>query len=131
MPGPKRRTTKPGMGAVRGSRSSEEPSTERQGINVPEPRQANADDATSPPSSARGTLKRSPSDSTIRAKAIPKVNAAAKSLEGKELEPADAFLLSHIDGQLDVTELADLTGMSEKDVIASLKRLLVARLISV
>jgi len=120
------------MGAVRPEKSRD--GERAPGINVPPPRSAGSatvEDTTSPPSSARGTLKRSPSDSTIRAKAIPKVTEAARHLKGKEIQPEDAFLLSQIDGQLDVVELADLTGLPQRQILASLKRLLKAGLVSV
>lgn len=116
------------MGAVRPEKARE--GERAPGINVPPPSRT-GDDNASPASSARGTLKRSPSDSAIRAKAIPKVTEAARHLKGKEIQPEDAFLLSRIDGQLDIVELADLTGMTQRQLLASLKRLLKAGLVSV
>lgn len=138
-----KRTTKPGMGAVRTSRPPK--TSKRPGpITVPSVRMPKVEDVSSgPESSGRGTLKRAPSsDKEVAAKkptptarvalgAVPVLTPNARTRKDKKIEPSDAFLLSRIDGQLKAEELADLTGMSERDVIASLKRLVRAGLVTI
>lgn len=150
MAGSKRTNTKPGMGAVR---SSNPPKNRKQPpITVPSLKMPRVEDVgdRSPdsrgPDSSRGTLKRTPSSdrdvsaqnqkgstpsSRIGMGSIPVVTPNARTRKDKKIEPSDAFLLSRIDGQLKAEDLADLTGMSERDVIASLKRLVKAGLITI
>lgn len=110
----KRTNTKPGIGAVRTGRTSRPPKTSKR----------------PPPITVPSPLKKTPS-ARIRLGTVPKLTPNAQTRKDKKIEPSDAFLLSHIDGQLRAEELADLTGLSERDVIASLKRLAKAGLVTI
>jgi hypothetical protein len=139
----KRTGTKPGMGAVRTSRppkTSKRPAP----IVVPSVHMPRIEDLGRRDTAPRGTLKRKPSsDSKHKAQKIATPSSRigvgtvaaltpnARHRKDKQIEPSDAFLLSRIDGQLQAHELADLTGMSEREVITSLKRLVKAGLVTI
>jgi hypothetical protein len=102
------------------------------------------EDVSSRAPDSRGTLKRTPSGDTherarvlktptshVIGRSVPVLTPNARTRKDQQIEPADAFLLSRIDGQLQAQELADLTGLSERDVIASLKRLVKAGLVTI
>jgi hypothetical protein len=138
MMGEKRTSTTPGIGAVRAHGSS--PRMRRVAITCPSMKAAVVEDV-----SERGvdssrrpdTLRRTTSsDSNTRTLdvalgASPRARANAANVTDLDLEPADAFLLSRVDGELSVADLADLTGMLPKDVFASLARLVRAGLVEV
>jgi hypothetical protein len=132
MVGAKRTPTKPGLGAVRSSRppkTSKRPAP----ITVPSVRMPRTEAGPKRSSSSGGTKaqgKPTPS-SRVGLGAVPVLTPNAGTRKDKKIEPSDAFLLSRIDGQLEAHELADLTGMSERDVIASLKRLVKAGLVTI
>ena len=136
--GEKRIQTKPGVGAVRAPVSGQ--SHRRVAITCPSLKRPVLEDV-----SERGvdsarrpdTLRRVPSsDRKIRAvtpivslAAIPRATQSTAPLAEQDLEPSDLFLLSRLDGELSVADLADLMGMLPKDVVASLARLLRAGLV--
>lgn len=62
-------------------------------------------------------------DARVSGSSIPRLIAAARNLEGAEIAPREAFLLSRIDGQLNAGDLADLTGIPEREVLTTLERL--------
>lgn len=137
MAGAKRRSnTKRGMGDVEGGRPPIT-STRPPPISVPSVKMPCVEDVgeSSGPDSARGTLKRFASSADAIARvtlaSVPSLTAGAGALKGKRIEPSDAFLLSRIDGQLKAEDLADLTGMTERDVLASLTRLAIAGLVTI
>jgi hypothetical protein len=143
MAGAKRTNTKPGMGAARSSRPPKK-SKQPPPITVPSIKMPRVEDLGERAPDSRGTLKRAPSsDKEVRAQnvrtpssrvvpgVVPVATPNARVGKDKKIEPADAFLLSRIDGQLKVEDLADLTGMSERDVIASLRRLAKAGLVTI
>jgi hypothetical protein len=105
----KRTTTKPGLGSNRPPKTSKRPAP----ITVP------------------SLPKQQTPSSRVGHGTVPKLTPNAGTRKDKKIEPSDAFLLSRIDGQLKADELADLTGMSERDVIASLKRLVKAGLVTI
>jgi hypothetical protein len=134
--GEKRVATKPGIGAVGPQRSPSRP--QRVAVTCPAMKAAVLEDV-----SERGvdssrrpdTLRRTASSTTMRAVNIP-LDSAPRSKSGAAnadmaLEPSDAFLLSRLDGELSVSDLADLTGMTPRDVFASLARLVRAGLVEV
>jgi hypothetical protein len=142
MAGAKRTGTKPGIGAVRPSRPPK-PSKRGPPITVPAMRTPRLEDLGHNEKELRGTLKRAPSSDDAKAQkiatpgsriglgSVPVLTANARTRKDQKIEPTDAFLLSRIDGQLRAEELADLTGMTERDVVASLKRLLKAGLVTI
>jgi hypothetical protein len=142
-----KRTTKRGLGAGRSDRSTPPPPKNGKRaapIIVPSMRLPRVEDVgKSEKGEKRGTLKRAPSSDETRAPkittpepriaitSVPVLTPNAGMRRDKQIEPSDAFLLSRIDGQLQAADLADLTGMSERDVVASLRRLLKAGLVTI
>jgi len=134
--GEQRVATKPGMGAVKVKGISGE--ARRPGpITCPSLKMPRVEDVSvnGAESGKRDTLKRSASsDAAVPSARVimtmsPRPTGIAATFALLEIEPKDAFLLSRLDGELCVADLADLTGMSPKDVVASVERLMLAGLV--
>lgn len=136
----KRTTTETGMGAVRKSRA---PAAARRSLRAPPvecpaPRVPQVEEVLTKrvQSTRKRTLARSGSSGDILAvdakretgvringTVTPRHTAAARDLAGSGIAPRDAFLLSRIDGELNAADLADLTGIPEREVLAMLQNL--------
>lgn len=132
--GEKRVATTPGIGAVRGqSGEGRRPGP----ITCPSLKIPKVENLASREVEAakRDTLKRAASSDTAvpTARVImtmsPRPTGIAATFALDEIHPKDAFLLTRLDGELCVADLADLTGMAPKDVVASVERLMRAGLV--
>ena len=134
----KRTNTQPGgMGAVRATQKPARGSHRAPPLACPGPRVPQIEDvgAKRPLASRRVTIQRSSASSDNVPIAIvgvprppvavgkPRLTAKAANLQGLALAPRDAFILSRIDGALDAEDLADLTGLPSREVVATLERL--------
>lgn len=140
--GTTRRNTKLGIGAVGGPATQAarmRGSLPPQQITCPAPRVPRFDDAGStepkvpPPSGARRRK------TSLRPNAVDEVDTAGiavvakvstprpakkkKDLASAPIDNREAFLLTRIDGQLNVEDLADLTGMPLAEVLTIVQRL--------
>jgi hypothetical protein len=129
-----KRSTERGMGEA-GSQKASRASRRGPPLSCPGPRVPQVEDVSAKTRARRSTIGRddSPSDAprsdpaAAREPALPtgtpRVTPKAASLKGLALQPRDAFILSRIDGGLDASDLADLTGLPARDVLATLERL--------
>ncbi|MDB4938281.1 MAG: hypothetical protein JWP87_5253 [Labilithrix sp.] len=142
--GGKRTTTTQGLGAVRTTQKPARASRRAPPLTCPAPRVPQIEDigAKRPLASRRGTIRQSTSSAddvkidvasgaaARFASGTPKLTAKAAKLQGLALDPRDAFILSRIEGRLDAADLADLTGLAARDVVATLERLTALGLIT-
>jgi hypothetical protein len=133
----RRTNTEPGMGAARVTQKPVRGSGRAPPLACPAPRVPQIEDVgiKRPTVSRRVTMKRSGSSSdNVKIDIVglggapltsrkPRLTPKAATLDGLDLEPRDAFILSRIDGGLDAEDLADLTGLPHREVVATLERL--------
>jgi hypothetical protein len=133
----KKRVTKLGMGSKRALVGSVAPPP----VSCPAPRVPQFDAAaalnvvmpSAPPSlegvvkPASGIRRRPLVDDRVEPVApgaqTPHLAEGGPELTSVSIEPRGAFLLTRIDGQLTVDDLADMLGMEQRDVLAHLERL--------
>ena len=66
----------------------------------------------------------------VTAKTKPSI-VKAKNVSKAPLDPREAFLLSRVDGECNVEDLADLLGLSLKDTLAIVRKLVTLELVHV
>lgn len=77
----------------------------------------------------REKFRQSVYETAFRREDVPVVAIGGGALERLKLTPADAFVVSRIDGRLNVAEVIRISSLSEIDALRSLKRLLEAKVI--
>ena len=78
---------------------------------------------------ARERFKQNIYETAFRPEDVPVVAIGIDALERLKLTPADGFVVSRIDGRLNVTEVIRISSLAEMDALRSLKRLLEAKVI--
>lgn len=77
----------------------------------------------------RDRFKRNVYETAFRREDVPVVAIGTGALERLKLTPSDGFVVSRIDGRLNVGEVIRISSLSEMDALRSLKRLLEAKVI--
>jgi hypothetical protein len=67
----------------------------------------------------------------VRVTAKAKPTPTTKNIAKAPLEPREAFLLSRVDGECSVEDLADLLGLSMKDALAIVRKLVTLDLVRI
>ena len=78
---------------------------------------------------ARELFKRNVYESAFRREDVPVVAIGIEALERLKLTPSDGFVVSRIDGRLNVGEVIRISSLTEMEALRSLKRLLEAKVI--
>ena len=80
-------------------------------------------------SRAREKYKSSVYETVFRREDVPVVAIGMEALEGLKLTPADGFVVSRVDGRLNVAGIVRISSLPEVEALRILKRLLLAKVI--